>query len=372
MKALILTFHYVTNYGAVLQALALKRYLTQIGVTANILDYQPRQFGIGDYSFKIKQGTIFSKIKDFIYGNIKALLSIKRKKNFRLFIEKYLDCTKEKYHSIAELNKCKPFADIFITGSDQVWNDEILGQLDEGYFLSFVKDGVAKISYGASIGKDIITAEYATKLRKYLDSFDYISAREETAKSALENAGLSSVTHVLDPVFLLDAEAYEDLMIKPAINDYVFIYCFDNDERCYSLAKLLAEKHKLKSISFSGWTNNFHTHYFINTASPSEFLGYLKNASYVVTNSFHGTAFSIIFEKEFYTIPPKSRASRIESLLNTANLTSRIIYNNTDLEAIKTIDYQITKQHLSESIEISKAYLKNAFAAVNRRKMGYE
>ncbi|PYG87800.1 polysaccharide pyruvyl transferase [Ruminiclostridium sufflavum DSM 19573] len=367
MKALILTYHYLDNYGAVLQAFALQRYLSQSGIDAKILDYRPGLYGFGDYTFLLKDARLPAKFKKFIYGNIKALLSIKRKKNFRLFSEKYLNRTEKKYRDVNSLEKSAPYADIYITGSDQVWNDDILG-LCEGYFLTFVKNESLKASYAASIGKDTISPAYAERLKKYLDSFDFISVREEAAKAALENAGLKAVLTVLDPVFLLGPEAYEDLMTKPAIDDYVFIYCFDSNEQCYSLAKILAERNHLKTISFSGWFNKFHTDYFVNTASPAEFLSYLRNAEYVVTNSFHGTAFSILFEKEFYSVPPVSRVSRIESLLYAVNLQDRMLHNNEKLEAIEAIDYQAVKGYLSQGIEKSKAYLKSVIDAAGRRK----
>ncbi|HEX9062535.1 MAG TPA: polysaccharide pyruvyl transferase family protein, partial [Clostridia bacterium] len=321
-----------------------------------------------DYSFCIKKSPFKAKLKNFVNQNINAILSIKRKKNFRLFLEKHLKCTKERFHNAAELYKSAPHADIYITGSDQVWNDEILGQYDEGYLLSFVKSDSLKVSYAASIGKDIISHEYANKLRPFLESFDYISVREETAKKALENVGLNNITQVLDPVFLLDTKMYEEILTEPAIDDYVLIYCFNSNKECYDLANLLARNNKLKTISLNGWTNKFNTDYLVNTASPSEFLGYLKNARYVVTNSFHGTAFSILFEKEFYVIPPKSNSSRMESLLNAAGLQDRIITSNTTIEDMASIDYSLAKQQLSNDIELSKDFLNNLLDGSNRKK----
>lgn len=369
----ILTFQSSNNYGALLQCYALSKTLENLGHKVSIINIQKEYIKdeIGKLSTVSKQKILFKK-------NIDNTLF---KKSFSNFRNKYLlDKFTKPFDNIEDLNSLKDSFDSIIVGSDQVWRYAYTKKTLESFFLSFASDATRKISYAASFGMDYFEGDknLTQKIKKLLSRFNAISVRETAGvKICKETFGVDAV-HVLDPVFLLSSEKYTQLIDNDEVNNtkdkekYLAYYLLNpnkfredliaramkkvntsNKENIYTNEKFVFSKpsfplSKYKFRSFSSWLNT------------------IKNSEFMVTDSFHGLAFSIIFNKQFICIANKERgASRMESILTLLELKDRLVYEGQkdfDLESLEAIDYQIVNAKLLENKNKSLAFLKEALS----------
>lgn len=279
----ILTFHNADNVGAVLQAFALQKTLIdKFGVDAEIVDYMCEKI---ESTKHIKK--CFS-LKDYIKVIPLSLYYFIKRFGFNEFRKSHLRLTNK--YTNKNINSVSDRFDTFITGSDQVWNLDCTGD-DYTYFLDFVKD-VPKFSYAASIGSYKFHGFEEERVAKLLSTFSKISLRENSGRAQLEKLGVSNICVHSDPVTLLSAKEWCEYVGKSIIKDkYVLVYLVVPDVNVTNAAKEYAKKHNCKII------NNKKSIEFILHNSPSYFLTWIKNAECVFTNSFHGTAFSMIFNK---------------------------------------------------------------------------
>lgn len=322
----IATFHLAQNYGAVLQAYALNKHLGDCSELINFYstclydDYSP-------YNFKRIEGNIIIRILKFIYFFHGDLMKKIRFDNFR---RNYILSSKKLYNLKEVEQYCKKYKAL-ITGSDQVWNDNITGYDKDFYFLNF-RTLAKKYSYAASIGSSNISSASKKNLQKSIVNFEEITVREESAKEILESIDLDSKV-VVDPTLLLSREEW-DLVIssKKIKRDYIFVYCLEQNQNFIDIVNKVSEYYQLPIVHFGRrrlYKNVLKQFY---SASPSEFLSLMKNSKYVVTNSFHGTVFSIIFHKQFISIPHSTRNTRQVTLLESLGLIDRL---TTDIEILK-------------------------------------
>lgn len=294
----ILTFHNADNLGAVLQAYALQTVLE-----SKLNTETPNDVEIIDYYCDAVENTKKVSVKS-PKALIKALpmkcyYSIKHK-GFERFRKNRLRLS-QKYgkNSIWE---CADKYDIFIAGSDQIWNLECSGN-DYTYFLNFVMDSVSSFesdkkrnvklcSYAASIGNYSFSDSEKNDIKAFLKHFDALSVREEKAAELLNGMGLNPVSLHADPVMLLDRDEWLNIASK-RINKkpYVFVYMIKDDQKLLNEAKAYAQKHGLELIC------NKSSLKFIQNGSPEDFISWIYYADAIFTNSFHGTAFSLIFNK---------------------------------------------------------------------------
>lgn len=365
----VLTFSGSINYGATLQAYALKRFLIDSGYDCSLIYYQ-------NHNNKYAQVTGLRKTLSIIWNNTLAnfLDSSLRKKRTAKFRAKYLELgdliTSDNLKKLCALNAS---TDVFIVGSDQVWNPEIIRD-DPVYFLSFVADDKKRISYAASFGTGNVSESYLKDKLKYLSAFHALSVRESQSADLIREKLCISAKTVIDPVFLLKKEEWVNALNlnKNTTNlkepsGYVLCYVMPiNDEltrKIFLIAKTIAEISGLKVITLGkkSYTLPFKGEVIDKDAGSIEFLQYIKNADYVVTNSFHGTALSVVFRKNFYTILKKGikRNSRMEELLNAISLSERIIYTDYEpkMDMFSEIDYTKVTQKLDEQIEYAKQFL---------------
>lgn len=360
MKASIITFHNEDNYGALLQAYALQHYLSRLVDEVEIIDYRPNTVDLGFISLRYKANASIPKEIQLLRALIKSMFCISLKKKAKRFVAEYLNVSPVVYKTSIDFECHPPSADIFIAGSDQIWNEEILGSFDPNYYLAFVKKG-KKISYAASFGKDVIEKDELDRARHYLSSFDRISVRELDAQQKLAFAGVDNVQIVLDPVFLLEKSDYQNLLVEPAIKKYVYVYSSNNDPVSHKLARKLADHEGLVVVSGLGVKNSKFADYNIKNSSPGEFLGLLANANYVITNTFHGTAFSIIFNKQFSVVPHTTRNSRMNTILAHAGLENRFIIDISEWKKMTHyIDYEVVESRLKAWKERSRHFLQDA------------
>ena len=360
----IITVHNNTNYGANLQAFASSAYLDKIGHDACIIDYtlpshlkhtrlfpwlkcswdgEPNK----SISRKLKLGAALVLSAPHKYGRLK---------NFSSFRRKYIKMSEE-CKSVRDVAKLD--LDTVICGSDQIWNPDITEGIAPIFFGDI--DAVRKrISYAASVGKERYDASDEAKAIELINKIDYCSVREEQTAEYLSRITGREILTVCDPVFLLDKADYEAITHKRVIKGrYILLYSVVHNAEMSAVAKKYAEKRGLPLVEICSGKDKGASHRQISSYGPIEFLSAFRYADAVITNSFHGTAFSIIFEKNFYAFDNKHRGSRITNLLNKAGLTGRLISGNIEKE-YPDIDYDSVKDNLLGYIDGSKSFLKRA------------
>lgn len=330
MKVGIVTFHRALNYGALLQAFALRYSLSKIGADAYLLDYRnPLIEKLYEYPSFFQRKTIKEKIKYLIQGKNE----LKRRKKFEEYRRSFLNLSEDVYNPANIINANGKF-DKFITGSDQVWNYGA-HDFDKNFFLNFVKEKNQKYSYAASFGISSLLDEYKNQYFGLLNEFSVCSVREEQGLNILSELGIENRRIDMDPTLLLtDKEWLEqfDITCKKDYK-YIFAYYFELTDSLRSYIENLARKSGC-CVVYLG--NPLKSPFkcrskAVKNADPIDFVKIIANAEYVVTNSFHGTAFSIIFNKNFYVELLKTDSkvnSRIENILKTYSLENRIISRN--------------------------------------------
>lgn len=298
-----------------------------------------------------------------------------RQRNFEIFREDHLNRT-PRFSSINSTELARPFS-ACIVGSDVVWKPEIAQEIDsEIYFLRFLPDRVRKIAYAASIGTDdsLVLKTLQTRYSELLSDFDCISVREKTAAEFLRPLTQKDVTQVLDPVFLLDAQCYTSLIQKmpaPTQEPYLYVYMLSYNEHLVQFAKEIAEKRNCKIIFDLHTKANlslktvFASRGIPSTdAGPMEFLNLIYHADMVLCDSFHGTAFSILFHKDFYTFGNRNGgidiSARMRDLLELLSLQDR--YLCSQAQEKKAIDYTQADEKLEKLRRHSLEYLQQALS----------
>lgn len=281
----IMTYHNADNLGAVLQAYALQTTMEEkCGVSAQIIDYRCSAIEATKYT---KRGTGFASM---VKAVPKAVYYWIKRRGFDAFRRSYLKCSSKEYTPDSIADSIAEY-DAFITGSDQVWNPECSGG-DGAYFLDFVPRGKGKYAYAASLGKYQFASSQQPHYRRLLETFDAISVREKSAKEELARLGVEDVQVCPDPVFLLTRERWKAIMPKRLYRQrYVLVYLVLPDHQVLKSAEEYAKQHHCKII------NNKKSIEFILHNSPAEFLSWIYHAEAVFTNSFHGSAFSLLLEK---------------------------------------------------------------------------
>lgn len=364
MKIGIVNFHFAHNYGAMLQAYALQESLKELGNESIIIDFKPKEIMDGYEIWTVKK---IKNIKSFLW-TIKNYKRLKLKYDlFEDFKKKYMNLTNETYKRIDSntLNKYK--FDAFVCGSDQIWNMDLNCELKE-YILSFSKDiKVKKISYAASIGSNKIKKEHVKIMKEDLESFNSVSVREDDAVKLINDNFNLKCEQVLDPVFLLAKEEWQKVSINVDLEEekYILLYGLEENDVFENILSLLKNETNFKIINIS--PNKSKSEYVdknLFKVGPREFIGLISKAEIVVTNSFHGTCFSIIFGKKFLTIGHSELNSRMESILRVMNLESHMI--SSEVKSIENLNYIINdnldsiQERLIKEINKSKMFLKNA------------
>lgn len=366
-KISIITILDNTNFGTYLQAYALCQKLKNMGYYPELVDYcRP---SLSFYSLlKLRVFSTYNVLKwpKRVYNLIMTYILRRKDKKF---VESFL--TAESYSSYKEIVKKAPVADVYMTGSDQVWNSFYNQGVDKAFFLAYAPLNAKKISYASSIGMSEIPKEEAAQMYDLLSDYSAISVREESAKNLLSSIGINrnEVTTVLDPSLLFDREKWNSFSkLKRLVNErYLLVYSVEKDKQSNvisSLAKRIAKEKKLKIVGvyYSGSNARIKCCDFdFFRATPDVFLSLFHFADFCVVSSFHGTAFSINFHKEFLTVAPNAFNSRVLHLLSVCNLKDRYVSDdNVDLNLIKTIDFDFVDSILDDERKKSEFFLRKA------------
>lgn len=361
MKIKTITCHDVYNSGASLQAYALMKYLQNNGHEVEIIDYKPDYLS-NHYKFSAVSNPRYEKnlILKIIYLILKfpeRLFSLKNKKKYDEFRDKHLKITNKRYGSNEELKSNPPEADVYLCGSDQIWNSKLKNGKDPAFYLDFAPSGKVRAAYAASFATESIEYKIKDVIRERVSKLDYIGVREISALDILKDLSIKKGVQVLDPVFLLDKNQWKELTYDVNNNEkYILVYDFDGNELIREVATKIAKE---KNLSIYTVFKSDYSDKVIKQVGPIDFISYIKGSEFVISNSFHGTAFSIIFKKQFVVVNRKEAINtRMRDLLNILNIKDRLVSENYDFNSIiKKIDYKNVDKYLREKIKFSKEYL---------------
>lgn len=365
MKIGIVTVHSAYNYGAMLQAFATQRVLTEMGHQVQFIDFYPYELEKANNNLKID--FTLKGIALFLY--LKSNISHKKRlKRFREFREQ-LHLSK-RYFTKKEIYEAPPKFDAYLVGSDQVWNVE--HGMNTFNFLDFVNEKASrKMSYASSFGTEEIPDEYKVKLKELLADFSAISVREDDGVKIVKEATGRCAAHVLDPTLLLSKDEWEQYIEqKPKIDrEYILIYALTNTEKSVQMVEALRKRYNLDVVGVPMGhrvPSKFNVNREIKDAGPFEFVSLFRNAKVVCTSSFHGLAFAINFEKTFFVVPHLTRNSRLNSLLKVLDLQDRQAYLPSKIKDISDselfMDYSSVVPVLNNCRDSSMAFLKKNFA----------
>ena len=372
LKIATITFNHAHNHGSMLQTYALQQFVCNLGANADVeIEYK-----VIDYNTDKQRElyAVFKKKLSFksIVKNCIAFLHItdimKRHLKFEKFLKDYCSLTR-RYRNPEELEADAPDADVYISGSDQLWNVRA-SDFSTVYYLPFVKSG-KRISYAASFGPlKIDWSKYGiTNYSLLLSKYASISTREAGSADNVEKLlGKRPEVHV-DPTFLLTADEWRTVQSNVNYKDgkYILLYCLEPSREQLRMAKAISCKIGLPIVVLrynnkNDWFNPFIHKY---DAGPRDFLSYIDNATLVLSSSFHGTAFSLIYHKPFYVFNGLTD-NRISSVLARTGLVDRSIDSVKDIEKveIKPLDDKLVEQFITEERQRSAIYLNKAIGFV--------
>ena len=361
MDIKVITRHAPSNYGSLLQSIATITILEHLGHTCEIIDYiRDDEHGLKAVTTSLngKQGWNGNPLKKLAYIALRYPEEKKAELKFSRMRKKYLKLTGRcRTHEDLRLLD----ADVFMTGSDQVWGPTLNGRYDEAYFLSFVT-GKPRTAYAASFGRTDFTPQILAEYKKLLSTYSDIAVRENSAVDLLTQMGIPCAGQVLDPTLLLTGEEWSKRIKRNIEGKYVLVYQLHNNPVLTDYALRFARHTGLPLYRISPTFHQIRRGgKFVYLPDLDEFLSYIKNCTYFLTDSFHGTAFALNFNKQFIEILPNNKTgSRNQSILQLTGLTDRILTDFSDFSmADKVIEYTLVNNILAKERQKSIAILKS-------------
>ena len=298
MRIATITCQNANNHGARLQCYALVKYLQLQGHEVEVIDYRPDYMrGVAPLFYIPKSLKDFIKLFVYLPNRI---IAGKRYEEFEAFSKKWIPRTKI-YWSIDELRQDPPKADVYIAGSDQIWNTSFRNGTDPGYYLDFGPDDVRRESFAASFATEELVPSSVDFVKEHLRRFDKITVREQSALKILEKLGIQGELQD-DPVFMLTKEQWDEVADGTGAGEkYVLVYDFYLGDDIKKKAQEIAKEHGLKIYAICSAPLRYADKNF-EYSGPETFVSLIKNASYVVSNSFHGTVFAMIYNVPFVVL----------------------------------------------------------------------
>lgn len=362
----IFTFHFAHNYGAQLQAYGLSHKLKQLGYNVRIVDYRLRYIYRWKEIYNAK--TYFMNQREDGFSVIRSFLRTIRHYP-ELIGKQYKDSSWDRYESF--MKNYLPLSrrvyswqldnlgyDTLICGSDQIWNLELTGGFSDAYFLN-LKGCRKRISYAGSTGTNGFEFGEEDKIMKALSIFNALSCREKGLSETVSTMTGKPVTTVCDPVFLLNKDEWSELLTPSKILEpYILIYAFnETSEDVINTARCLSKRYGFKIYRVTGKLDErIPKENNILNAGPREFLTLFAHAQFVVTNTFHGVATSLIMNRQFFVIPPSFRKDRVTNIIERFGLQDRVVEGSNDLRSV--IDYNIVNPKIHQYREESINFLK--------------
>lgn len=360
MKVGVITFHSAHNFGASLQTWALQKVLKKNNHEAKVINYHPEV--IDDLYDPIKESDPIEREK-----KIQKLQKTENGRDRLKRYERYTNFIQENFDLVGD---CKTYEnleatdfqlDAYITGSDQVWNGDHIGGYDPAYFLEFAPEDAVIMSYSASIGKNYIAPIYQDNYKKALERFDGISIRESSAQPVIEKLTDTPVHVTLDPTLLLDKEDYDEIKSFPDPGEkYILVYMMEYNKEFVNFTNKISKALGLPVIQRRPKTFFKNEIQSCFTCTPGEFLGLVENAEYVLTNSFHGTVFSLIYKKRFISMLHSETGSRTIDLLHAVGEENHLLYDSADFnnfEQFEIKDPAALDERIKDLRKVSLNYL---------------
>lgn len=346
MKVGILTFHNAYNYGAILQTYATQELVKMYGHDVEIIDYHNKKI---DDSYNKKKLHLKKVIRRRFWTAPKYLIEKylywKRRNAFHLFVEKHIKLSKR----IKEPFKDNTFNsyDLILIGSDQLWNKKITGGWDKMYWGDFkASPNTRKVAWSICMNKINLDDDDILFIKKHLENFELITVREKDLLSFVSKLTSKNIYQTLDPTLVLPSDYWEEVCHDVKEKNYIAVYAVQDEDKTIDFARKIASTHKKPLViirSYSKWNFTSENKEY---AGPDDFLSYIRHADMVVTTSFHGAVFSIIYQKQF--VCPIFRDNvRVESLLESLNIRARRIKSISEYNNLKPIDYTRVKIELN-------------------------
>lgn len=358
-KVGIITFHLSINYGAVLQCYALQHVLSSKGMDVDVIDYHP-DFNKRGSSIIYRNAILNTLRKWYIELREYSPKRYPWRKAFSTFVKTELKLSRKcSYKSIPATY------DYYVVGSDQMWNYKITGELHPAFFadFKFEKGGKKYISYAVSMEEMELKQDLREQFIEYLNNFDAISVREDTLLQIIQPLTEKKVYKTIDPVLLADRCFWDEFAIHPDISErYVLVYQVRYCPDALRIARALADQIGAKVIELASNMNAPFAPETLGVQSPAEFVGWFKGAECIVTTSFHGTVYSMTFEKPFYMVNiGDGWDSRMVNLMQTCGLEDRIVRPDS-APVFSHIDYshvnRILQEMRRESMDFITSFIK--------------
>lgn len=370
MKINVITRHAVANYGSLLQTYATIKMFEKIECNCKIINYQRKdelKENIGKTLLKTNDNWNKCKLKRTLYSLIQIPSYIQAYRKFELNRKNLLENkVTSLYTSSDELKKNLPDADIYCSGSDQIWGKVGTDKYDPAYFLDFVPEGKKCIAYASSFGKDKICNELENELQNMLKKYSNISVREQSAQEILTSQKILS-ERVLDPTLMLTPDEWRKIFPpkKKHKRKYILVYQLHNSIEFDNYLKKIIHNKELDIYRICpSFRHIFRKGKKIYIPTVEEFIYYIDNAEYILTDSFHGTIFSILFHKNFTTYLANDTNTRIVDLLNLFKLDNRILIDLNDKSWMENnINWNQVDNILDLEKEKSYFWLENAVYA---------
>lgn len=366
----IITYHHYYNYGTMLQALALQEKVEQLGYQAELIDFK-QDNSLSRYEMlklRIKRMPVYIKERKKYRALVDSREKIKEKNElFEQFYKTYLHVGKKKYTTTQQLMENPPVYDGYVVGSDQTWNPFVANS-PEAFFLPFVENKSKKGSYGPSLAVKSLSDEKEKEYRKKLSNFSFLSCREQDGAQLLSRITQKEVKCVLDPTLLLSAKEWGKYCeFEIPKEPYILVYFLGEKSEHRRAVEKIQKLTNWKIISLpAAYLEMENNDYKKVWGGPKEFLSLIRGAALICTDSFHGTMFSINFQRNFFSFckssdsEESSENSRLYSALNIFGLSNRIIHNMDNLTAEDiSIDYKNVIPILEEQRRDSIEYLEN-------------
>lgn len=366
----IITYHHYYNYGTMLQALALQEKVEQLGYQAELIDFK-QDNSLSRYEMlklRIKRMPVYIKERKKYRVLADSREKIKEKNElFEQFYKTYLHVGKKKYTTTQQLMENPPVYDGYVVGSDQTWNPFVANS-PEAFFLPFVENKSKKGSYGPSLAVKSLSDEKEKEYRKKLSNFSFLSCREQDGAQLLSRITQKEVKCVLDPTLLLSAKEWGKYCeFEIPKEPYILVYFLGEKSEHRRVVEKIQKLTNWKIISLpAAYLEMENNDYKKVWGGPKEFLSLIRGAALICTDSFHGTMFSINFQRNFFSFckssdsEESSENSRLYSALNIFGLSNRIIHNMDNLTAEDiSIDYKNVIPILEEQRRYSIEYLEN-------------
>lgn len=372
MKIAVITLHRVRNYGSSLQTLATQSFFEKMGFQVEIIDYYPERYTSVGLMKRLKNKSEKLKHNVILLTGARVIMSfsyLKKKITFDQFLKQYIKMSEQTYRTEDELKRYPLESDAYCTGSDQVWNSHWNEGIDKPLYLSFVPSSKYKFSYASSIGNEILGEEEANAVRGLLSDYAHITVRENKGVDVLDSIGVKAI-QMLDPTLLFPMSFWVRYVTgRYARKKYIVTYNLHHDKRVDVLAQKLAKEYGLSVYNIS-----YNIHDIVRKGkliwcpTVENYLDLIKNAQYVVTDSFHATVFSIIFHTKFFSIYPEEASSRIRSILALTGLSERAADYVPEVGIVAAdVDFEEADRILKQERRRAAAYIEQIKKEIGER-----